>query len=128
LLLAYGPDNFHADPDETPLFWLALLIGLASFYARFALIHRGRRMCGQPAIEELAEDASAPIPFLRSFLDDDLLDPAPWMVPFGALIRRRCEESIALPLGTIGQCSAPGGRAVFWCKLRPALSFATWWR
>jgi hypothetical protein len=99
LLLAYGPDYFDSDPAETPLFWSALLIGLAGFYAGFALIHRGRRMCAKPALEVLAVDAPL---FLRSFSDDDLLDPTPRMVPFGDLLRRRYEESIAVPLGTIG--------------------------
>lgn len=118
-LWLYGPDFFLAgaavdpEPAETPLFWVALLVGLAAFYAGFVLIRVGRRMCARPAIEILAAGARAPVLFLRSFDDDDLVDPTPRMVPMGDLLRRRYEESIATALRDVGpmvSIGRPGSR------------------
>ena len=50
----------------------------------------------------LTGNAPSLVLFLRSFEDDDLLDPTPRMVPFGDMLRWRYEESVARPLRAIG--------------------------
>jgi hypothetical protein len=66
------------------------------------LIDRGRRMQALPAQELLRRDRRAPVLFLRSFDDDDLVDPTPRMVPLGDYFPRRYEESLARALEAVG--------------------------
>jgi hypothetical protein len=55
-----------------------------------------------PAEQQLQDDKRPPVLFLRSFEDDDLLDPTPRMIPMGDFFPRRYEESLVKPLKAIG--------------------------
>ena len=66
------------------------------------MIGRGRRMRALPALELLHRDRRAPVLFMRSFEDDDLVDPTPRMIPLGDMFPRRYEESLVEPLHAIG--------------------------
>jgi hypothetical protein len=55
-----------------------------------------------PALDLLRRDRRPPVLFLRSFDDDDLIDPTPRMVPMGDWFPRRYEESLAKALRAVG--------------------------
>lgn len=97
--------NFDIDALETEVLWvyiILVLLILLGFYAGAWLIARGRRMRAVPATALLADGAQPPVLFLRSFDDDDLVDPTPPMVPLGDLFERRYEESVCGALASIG--------------------------
>jgi hypothetical protein len=105
---AYGP-FLQINADDPNAIVLVAWIPLVSFaFCLFgvsfgvSLIGRGRRLQAPPALELLRRDRRAPVLFLRFFDDDDLIDPAPRMVPLGDLFPRRYEESLALALKGIG--------------------------
>jgi len=81
---------------------LLAIIFLAGLFVGVKLIGLGRRMRAMPAVERLAVDTRPPVGFLRSFDDDDLLDPTPRMVPLGDFFPRRYEESLVRPLEKLG--------------------------
>ncbi len=85
---------------------LLVIPGVMVVYVVFLVgvrfIARGRRMRAIPAVDLLRKDMRAPVLFLRSFEDDDLIDPTPRMVPMGDLFQRRYEESLSNPLYAIG--------------------------
>jgi hypothetical protein len=74
----------------------------AGVYGGIQLIGIGRRMRAVPAEQQLQDDKRPPVLFLRSFEDDDLLDPTPRMIPMGDFFPRRYEESLVKPLKAIG--------------------------
>ncbi|MCP5084717.1 MAG: hypothetical protein GY948_23775 [Alphaproteobacteria bacterium] len=90
-----GEENFLPYLIGAPVLYVVFLVG-----ARF--IARGRRMQAVPAVDMLREDGRAPVLFLRSFDDDDLIDPTPHMVPMGEMFQRRYEETLSSPLSAIG--------------------------
>jgi len=110
--------DFEIDTVEVENLWiyLCLLIPiLLGFYGGAWLIARGRRMRAVPAITLLADGALPAVLFLRSFDDDDLIDPTPRMVPFGDLFERRYEESVCGALEHIGpmvSIGRPGNKLV----------------
>lgn len=88
-----------------------LLIAAPSVLGIFGgawLISRGRRMRAIPAETLLKDAARPPILFLRSFDDDDLVDPTPRMIPMGDFFPRRYEESFAAALKRVGPMVAIG--------------------
>lgn len=72
------------------------------------LFASGRQMRALPAAELLRRDPRPPVLFLRSFDDDDLIDPTPRMVPMGDWFPRRYEESLAKALRAVGPMIAIG--------------------
>ena len=85
---------------------LLVIPGVMVVYVVFLVgvrfIARGRRMRAIPAVDLLRKDTRAPVLFLRSFEDDDLIDPTPRMVPMGDLFQQRYEEWLSNPLYAIG--------------------------
>ena len=63
------------------LVFLGALVAYVVFLVGVRFIARGRRMRAIPAVDLLRKDTRAPVLFLRSFEDDDLIDPTPRMVP-----------------------------------------------
>jgi len=112
----YMPVDF--DPGSTapvdPFVFLAFTIpGLIGFFFGAKLIGWGRRMRALPAVERLQEDSRLPVLFLRSFEDDDLVDPTPRMIPMGDFFPRRYEESLCGTLERVGPMitiGRPGNR------------------
>jgi len=85
--------------------WVAavsVLPSLAIFIGGVLLIARGRQLQALPALDLLRQDRRTPVLFLRSFDDDDLVDPTPRMVPFGDFFPRRYEETLAAALRPVG--------------------------
>lgn len=72
------------------------------------LILRGRRMRALPADALLKDNTHPPVLFLRSFDDDDLVDPTPRMIPMGDFFPRRYEESFSNALRRVGPMVAIG--------------------
>lgn len=104
-LLALDPDYLldRDDVGDDPIFWVTTLVGfVGGVLGGVKLIGRGRRMRAVPALDVLRHDPRAPVLFLRSFDDDDLVDPTPVMVPLGDLFQRRYEVSLSKPLQGIG--------------------------
>lgn len=86
---------------------------IAGLYGGVQLIAHGRRMRAIPAEQQLAATERPPVLFLRSFDDDDLLDPTPRMIPLGDFFPRRYEESLVQPLEGVGpmvSIGRPGNR------------------
>ena len=110
--------DFEIDTLEVENLWvyLCLLIPiLLGFYGGAWLITWGRRMRAVPATTLLADGDRPAVLFLRSFDDDDLIDPTPRMVPFGDLFERRYEESVCGALEHIGpmvSIGRPGNKLV----------------
>lgn len=112
----YIPADF--DPASTapvdPVFFMKFTVpGIIGFLVGAKLIAWGRRMRAVPAAQRLQEDSRSPVLFLRSFEDDDLVDPTPRMVPMGDLFPRRYEESLCGPLERVGpmiSIGRPGNR------------------
>ena len=106
------------DVLESEMLWVYLclvMLFLTGFYGGVWLIARGRRMRAVPAATLLADDARPAVLFLRSFDDDDLIDPTPRMVPFGDIFERRYEESLCSALEHIGPMvtiGRPGNKLV----------------
>jgi len=92
---------FDMDYDETLAFVVAIPF-VVGIYGGAQLIGWGRRLRAFPAEQQLVSDQRSPVLFLRSFDDDDLLDPTPRMIPLGDMFPRRYEESLAKPLEKIG--------------------------
>jgi hypothetical protein len=114
-LLDSGFDVEAADVADLLVYLVLLIPVLLGFYGGVWLIARGRRMRAVGATALLAETAPAPVLFLRSFDDDDLVDPTPRMLPLGDLFERRYEESLGSALEHIGpmvSIGRPGNRLV----------------
>jgi hypothetical protein len=104
ILVAYGPGP-ETDPDGAGAVILLIVVTLLSFALGLfgvSLIGRGRRLQAFPALELMRRDRRAPVLFLRSFDDDDLIDPTPRMIPLGDFFPRRYEESLAQALQKLG--------------------------
>lgn len=97
---------YEVDPNDFGPAAILTLGSLVSFVGGVlfgvVLIGRGRRMRALPALELLHRDRRAPVLFMRSFEDDDLVDPTPRMIPLGDMFPRRYEESLVEPLHAIG--------------------------
>jgi len=89
------PDGENLDLVAVPLIFVAMVIGAL-------LITRGRQWRILPAVESLRRDRRPPVLFLRSFDDDDLVDPTPRMIPLGAFFARTYEESLVGALNSVG--------------------------
>jgi hypothetical protein len=85
-----------------------LLLFFIGVYGGVQLIGWGRRLLAMPAEQLLEKDPRPPVLFMRSFEDDDLLDPTPRMIPLGDMFPRRYEESLARPLKKIGSLISIG--------------------
>lgn len=113
---AYIPAGFDPTataPVDTLFFWMLAVPGIIGLFFGVKLIGWGRQMRALPAVERLQEDPRSPVLFLRSFEDDDLVDPTPRMVPMGDLFPRRYEESLSGPLKRVGpmiSIGRPGNR------------------
>ncbi len=97
--------DFNIDNLDTEVFWayvIFVLLILLGFYAGAWLIARGRRMRAVPATVLLADDSRPVVLYLRSFDDDDLVDPTPRMIPLGDYFERRYEESVCGALAAVG--------------------------
>ena len=109
---AIGIDS--ADSDAAGLVAAAsVLPAFAIFLGGTLLISRGRQLQALPAAELLRQDRRSPVLFLRSFDDDDLVDPTPRMVPLGDYFPRRYEETLAAalqPVGPMVSIGRPGDR------------------
>jgi len=79
-----------------------VVLFFAGVYGGVQIIGIGRRMRAIPAEQQLEDDNRPPVLYLRSFEDDDLLDPTPRMIPMGDFFPRRYEESLVKPLQKIG--------------------------
>ena len=94
------------DTDEFGFVAVLFVGALLSFVGLFAvgvlLVARGRQMRALPALELLRRDRRPPVLFLRSFDDDDLIDPTPRILPLGDWFPRRYEESLAKALRAVG--------------------------
>lgn len=95
-------ENDTLEVENLGLYLCLLIPILLGFYGGAWLIARGRRMRAVPATTLLAEGARAAVLFLRSFDDDDLIDPTPRMVPLGDFFERRYEESLCSALEHVG--------------------------
>ena len=96
----------EGDMIAVPLTFGALALGAL-------LIARGRRLRVPPAAELLRRDCRPPVLFLRSFDDEDLIDPTPRMVPLGDFFARSYEESLVNGLSAVGpmvSIGRPGDR------------------
>ncbi len=108
-IAAYALDLSYRSEDELlPLILLGSLVVYAAFLWGVRLISIGRRMRAPPAQDVLGADPRGPVLFLRSFEDDDLIDPTPLMVPMGDMFQRRYEETLCKPLSTIGPVISVG--------------------
>lgn len=92
---------FDMGNDEMLIIVIAIPF-IVGIYGGAQLIGWGRRLRAIPAEQQLVSDPRSPVLFLRSFEDDDLLDPTPRMIPLGDMFPRRYEESLAKPLNKIG--------------------------
>jgi hypothetical protein len=104
LYAASGPD-LELNPNDPAGLGVVVFAALLSFTLVIVgalLIARGRQLRALPAQVLLAHDRREPILFLRSFDDDDLIDPTPRMVPLGDYFPRRYEESLAAALQAVG--------------------------
>jgi hypothetical protein len=78
-----------------------------------------------PAADLLDKDKRAPVLFLRSFDDDDLIDPNPRMVPLGDRFQRRYEESLSKPFSGVGPVISVGRPGAELARLGGARLFVT---
>lgn len=74
-----------ADDDFGLIHFIIFIPILLGLYFGLWQIVQGRRMSFMPATVLLAEGERPPVLYLRSFDDDDLIDPMPPMVPLGDL-------------------------------------------
>ncbi len=88
--------------EETGLVIVFVVLFFVGVYGGVQVIGYGRRLRTMPAQTQLERDKRAPVLYLRSFEDDDLLDPTPRMIPLGDFFPRRYEESLVKPLASIG--------------------------
>ena len=86
----------------TFLFGAGMVAVFAVFLIGVAVTAHGRQLRALPAAELLRQDRRIPLLFLRSFDDDDLIDPTPRMMPMGDNFPRRYEESLASALRAVG--------------------------
>lgn len=103
-------DALMEAPGSTLLILASSLVALLTGVGG---IGRGRRLRMPPASDILFQQQEAPVLFLRSFDDDDLIDPTPRMIPLGDFFPRRYEESFARALRKLGPMIAigrPGSR------------------
>jgi hypothetical protein len=90
------------DVGTTIALIVVTLVSLVICMVGVALIARGRQLQASSALQLLQSDRRAPVLFLRSFDDDDLIDPTPRMIPLGDMFPRRYEESLAQALQAVG--------------------------
>jgi len=87
---------------DTVLAAAFIILFFVGLYGGVQLVGYGRRLRTIPAQQQLEDDKRPPVLYLRSFDDDDLLDPTPRMIPLGDFFPRRYEESLVEPLAKIG--------------------------
>jgi len=76
---------------------------LAAISRLMIVILRGQKLRAPRALEVLASDERAPVVLLRSFDDDDLIDPSPsYNVWFAYHVARRYEDHLVKALRPIG--------------------------
>ena len=99
---------------DAPLTTLPIIaFSVGALFIGVSLIGVGRRLRIAPAALKLLQQGISPVLFLRSFDDDDLIDPTPPMIPLGDFFPRRYEESFERALRRIGPMIAigrPGSR------------------
>jgi hypothetical protein len=94
---------------EKPVLTVSLFaICATALFGGAYIFSLGRRMRAVPADRILRDRSTLPVLFLRSFGDDDLVDPTPRMIPMGDFFPRRYEESFERALRPVGPLVAIG--------------------
>ena len=99
------------DPFEPRLYgWYLVfaVILVVGFFGGVWLVALARRLRVRPADTVLAEASRPLVLFLRSFDDDDLIDPTPRIIPLGDFFPYRYEESLCAALEPVAPAVSIG--------------------
>lgn len=101
----------YVDPFDPGLYGLYLVFAIClvvGFFGGLWLVALARRMRAVPAAAILSDDTTRLVLYLRSFDDDDLVDPTPRLIPLGDFFPYRYEESLCAALEPIAPAVSIG--------------------